>query len=293
MLFLRKLKDTLMRIFHSVIGIFNIVIVLLIFIFIFLNSIKFFEEYPMSKFFFGTQWISLSDKYGILPLLVGSFWVTAVALVISVPIGVFSALYLSEYASKKTRNYFKILIETMSALPSVVLGFIGLYALSGPIKELFNLQSGLNALTGGIMLSFMAIPTIVSLSDDALKALDHSYKEASLALGANKLETIFKILLPAAFPGIFAGIMLGFGRIIGETMAVLMITGNAPIMATSPLSPVRTLTATIAAEMGEVVQGSVHYHALFAIGLVLFTISFLTNSIADKYIRKSRKLMGK
>ena len=143
------------------------------------------------------------------------------------------------------------------------------------------------------MLSFMAIPTIVSLSDDALNALDNSYREASLALGANKLETVFKGLLPAAFPGIFAGIMLGFGRIIGETMAVLMITGNAPIMATSPLSPVRTLTATIAAEMGEVVQGSQHYHALFAIGLVLFTISFLTNSIADKYIRKSRKLMGK
>lgn len=290
---IRKVKDSFMKGFNSIVGIFNILIVILIFIFILINSLSFFEEYPLSKFFFGTEWISLSGKYGLLPLLVGSFWVTLVALCISVPVGIITTIYLSEFASKKTKKTIKIIIETMSALPSVVLGYLGLYVLSGFVKDSFHLPSGLNALTGGIMLSFMAIPTIVSLSDDALNALDNSYREASLALGANKLETVFKVLLPAAFPGIFAGIMLGFGRIIGETMAVLMITGNAPIMATSPLSPVRTLTATIAAEMGEVVQGSEHYHALFAIGLVLFAISFLTNSIADKYIRKSRKLMGK
>ncbi|MGL5376916.1 MAG: phosphate ABC transporter permease subunit PstC [Cetobacterium sp.] len=290
---IRKIKDSFMNSFHSVIGIFNILIVILIFIFILFNSISFFREYPVTKFLTGTEWISLSDKYGFLPLLIGSFWVTFVALAISVPIGIIVTIYLSEFANKKTKKILKIIIETMSALPSVVLGYLGLYVLSGFIKNSFDLTSGLNALTGGIMLSFMAIPTIVSLSDDALNALDKSYREASLALGANKLETVFKILLPAAFPGIFAGIMLGFGRIIGETMAVLMITGNAPIMAMSPFSPVRTLTATIAAEMGEVVQGSQHYHALFAIGLVLFAISFLTNSIADKYIRKSRKLMGK
>ena len=290
---IRKVKDSFMNGVHSVVGIFNILIVILIFIFILVNSLSFFKDYHLSKFFFGTEWISLSGKYGLLPLLVGSFWVTLVALCISVPIGIITTIYLSEFANKKTKKIIKIIIETMSALPSVVLGYLGLYVLSGFIKDSFHLPSGLNALTGGIMLSFMAIPTIVSLSDDALNALDKSYREASLALGANKLETVFKVLLPAAFPGIFAGIMLGFGRIIGETMAVLMITGNAPIMATSPLSPVRTLTATIAAEMGEVVQGSQHYHALFAIGLVLFAISFLTNSIADKYIRKSRKLMGK
>lgn len=178
----------------------------------------------------------------------------------------------------------------MSAIPSVVLGVIGLYVLSGPIKELFNLPSGLTALTGGIMLAFMALPTIISIADDSLKALDKSYKEASLALGANKVETIFNILLPAAFPGIFAGIMLGFGRIIGETLTVLMITGNSPILATTPLSAVRTLTATIAAEMGEVVQGSTHYYALFAIGIVLFIISFITNCIADRFIRKAREM---
>lgn len=289
----RKFKDLFMNRLHSTVGIFNILIVVLIFFFILTNSISFFKDTPLSSFFLGTEWISLSDKYGILPLLVGSFWVTVVALGISIPVGIVITIYLAEFASKKTKKTLKIIIETMSALPSVVLGYLGLYVLSGFVKDTFGLVSGLNALTGGIMLSFMAIPTIVSLSDDALNALDKSYKEASLALGANKLETIFKVLLPAAFPGIFAGIMLGFGRIIGETMAVLMITGNAPIMATNPLSPVRTLTATIAAEMGEVVQGSQHYYALFAIGLVLFGISFFTNSIADKYIRKSRKLMGK
>ena len=286
----RKLKDSSMKYTLFGIGISNIIIIFLIFLFIFLNGVKFFIHYSLLEFLFGTRWISLSEFYGLLPLLAGSFWVTIVALFISIPVGISTAVYISEYASPKARSILKITIETMSAIPSVVLGFIGLYVLSGPIKNLFNLNSGLTALTGGIMLAFMAIPTIVSIADDSLNALDKSYKEASLALGANKIETIFNILLPAAFPGIFAGIMLGFGRIIGETLTVLMITGNSPILALSPLSPVRTLTATIAAEMGEVVQGSTHYYALFAIGIILFLISFITNSIADNFIQKSRKM---
>lgn len=287
---IRKTKDTGMKYLLFGVGISNIIIIFLIFLFIFLNGVKFFKEYPISNFLFGTKWISLSDYFGLLPLLVGSFWVTITALAISIPVGIFTAIYISEYASPKIKTFLKITIETMSALPSVVLGFLGLYVLSNFVKDIFNLNSGLTALTGGIMLAFMAIPTIVSITDDSLSALDKSYKEASLALGANKIETIINVLIPAAFPGIFAGIMLGFGRIIGETLTVLMITGNSPIMATSPLSPVRTLTATIAAEMGEVVNGSTHYHALFAIGLILFLISFLTNSIADKFIHKARKI---
>ena len=286
----RKVKDSSMKYTLFGIGISNIIIIFLIFLFIFLNGVKFFKHYSLLSFLFVTRWISLSEFYGLLPLLAGSFWVTIVALFISIPVGISTAVYISEYASPKARSILKITIETMSAIPSVVLGFIGLYVLSGPIKNLFNLNNGLTALTGGIMLAFMAIPTIVSIADDSLNALDKSYKEASLALGANKIETIFNILLPAAFPGIFAGIMLGFGRIIGETLTVLMITGNSPILALSPLSPVRTLTATIAAEMGEVVQGSTHYYALFAIGIILFLISFVTNSIADNFIQKSRKM---
>lgn len=286
---IRRFKDSSMKHILFGVGVSNIIIIFLIFLFIFSNGIKFFGHYSAKDFFFGTKWISLSEFYGLLPLLVGSFWVTLVALIISIPVGIFTAIYIAEYASPKMRTVFKIIIETMSAIPSVVLGFIGLYALSSIVKDTFNLNSGLTALTGGIMLAFMAIPTIVSIADDSLNALDKSYKEASLALGANKVETIFNVLLPAAFPGIFAGIMLGFGRIIGETLTVLMITGNSPILATSPLSPVRTLTATIAAEMGEVVQGSTHYFALFAIGIILFFISFITNSIADRFIQKSRK----
>lgn len=286
---IRRFKDSSMKHILFGVGVSNIIIIFLIFLFIFSNGMKFFGHYSAKDFFFGTKWISLSEFYGLLPLLVGSFWVTLVALIISIPVGIFTAIYIAEYASPKMRTTFKIIIETMSAIPSVVLGFIGLYALSSIVKNVFSLNSGLTALTGGIMLAFMAIPTIVSIADDSLNALDKSYKEASLALGANKVETIFNVLLPAAFPGIFAGIMLGFGRIIGETLTVLMITGNSPILATSPLSPVRTLTATIAAEMGEVVQGSTHYFALFAIGIILFFISFITNSIADRFIQKSRK----
>ena len=287
---IRKIKDSGMKHLLFGIGISNIIIIFLIFLFILLNGIKFFDSYAISDFLFGKKLISLSEIYGLLPLLVGSFWVVIVALLIAVPMGILTAIYIAEYASPKLKTVLKIIIETMSAIPSVVLGFIGLYVLSGPVKELFNLTTGLTALTGGIMLAFMAIPTIVSIADDSLEALDKSYKEASLALGANHLETIFNVLLPAAFPGIFAGIMLGFGRIIGETLTVLMITGNSPILATSPLSAVRTLTATIAAEMGEVVQGSTHYYALFAIGIVLFFISFITNCIADRFIRKAREL---
>lgn len=287
---IRRIKDNAMKHVLFGVGVSNILIIFLIFLFIVVNGLKFFSSYPILDFFFGKKWISLSELYGLLPLLVGSFWVTIVALVIAIPIGIFTAIYIAEYASPKIRTILKVVIETMSAIPSVVLGVIGLYVLSGPIKELFNLPSGLTALTGGIMLAFMALPTIISIADDSLKALDKSYKEASLALGANKVETTFNILLPAAFPGIFAGIMLGFGRIIGETLTVLMITGNSPILATTPLSAVRTLTATIAAEMGEVVQGSTHYYALFAIGIVLFIISFITNCIADRFIRKAREM---
>ena len=287
---IRKLEDNIMKRFLLWIGVLNIVIIFTMFMFIFLNGIKFFEFSSLKDFMFGMKWISLSEIFGIVPLLVGTFWVTFVAIVIAVPLGILTAIYIVEYAPEKAKNSIKILVEVMSAIPSVVLGFIGLYLMSGFMKQIFGLNSGLIALTGGIILAFMAFPTIVTMTEEALMSLDPSYKEAGLALGSTKIETIFNILLPAAFPGIFAGVMLGFGRIIGETLTVLMVTGNAPLLATSPLSPVRTLTATIAAEMGEVVHGSPHYFALFAIGIILFLISFLTNSVADYYVTKARNL---
>ncbi len=286
---IRKIKDKTMKGTIFTIAGFNILLVFMIFMFVFTNSLKFFGHVSPKDFFLGKVWISLSEIYGLLPLFVGTLWVTIVALGISVPLSVVTAIYIAEYAKPRTREILKITIETMSALPSVALGYIGLYVLSGPIKDLFNLPTGLTALTGGVMLAFMAMPTMISMADDSLKALDKSYKQASLALGANKLETIVKVLLPAAFPGIFAGIMLGFGRIVRETMTVLMVTGNSPNLRATFLSPVRTMTATIAAEMGEVVQGSNHYFSLFAIGLVLFIISFITNTLGDYFIQKSRR----
>lgn len=289
----RKSKDKIMEVFHMLIGAFNILLIILIFLFIFKNSLEFFEKVPLKDFLFGREWISLSDKFGIIPLLTGTFWVTVIALGISVTVGIVTSIYISEYANKKMKKFLKLIIETMSAVPSVVLGYIGLYVLSVKVKEIFGLTTGLNAITGGIMLSFIAMPTIVSLTCDALNSIDKSYKEASLALGANKLETTVKVLVPAAMPGIFASIMLGFGRVVGETIAVLMITGNAPIIALKPTVSVRTLTATIASEMGEVVQGSTHYHALFAIALILFIISFAVNTIADRYVKKATKMAVK
>ena len=181
---IRKIKDAFMR--HTIFGIaaFNIIIVFSIFFFVFTNGIKFFGEVGIMDFFTGKTWIPLSDQYGILPLLAGSFWVSLVALGISVPLSIFTAVFISEYAGKKTREIFKVLIETMAALPSVVLGYIGLYVFSGVIKDIFNLNSGLTALNGGILLAIMAMPTMVTIADDAIMALDKSYKEASLAMGA-------------------------------------------------------------------------------------------------------------
>lgn len=287
----RKLADSGMRGVIVGIALFNILIVVLIFLFIFLNSIKFFNMYPAQNFFTGEKWYSLSGIFGFLPLLVGSLWVTIIALAISIPMSVMTSIYIAEFAGPKMREVLKVIIETMAAIPSVVLGFIALYIVADPIKNIFHLGTGLTALTGGIILAFMAMPTMVSIADDSLRALDRTFKEASCALGATKLQTIIRVLLPAAFPGIFAGVMLGFGRIIGETMTVLMVTGNSPNINVGPLSPVRTMTATIASEMGEVVQGSEHYYSLFAIGLILFIISFITNSIADFFIERSRKSM--
>ncbi len=287
----RKLKDSVMKYIIYAIAAFNIIIVFLIFLFILKNSLKFFDEYSIVKFFSGKDWVSLSEIYGLLPLAVGSAWVTFIALLIAVPISIVTAVYISKFAKKNMRETLKIIIETMAAIPSVVLGYIGLAVISGPIQKLFGLNTGLTAFTGGVILAFMALPTMISISDDAIRALDESYEKASLALGANRIQTIVKVIFPAAFPGIFAGIMLGFGRIIGETMTVLMVTGNSANITTNPLMPVRTMTATIAAEMGEVVNGSAHYYSLFVIGLVLFGITFITNTLADFFINKARKKM--
>jgi phosphate transport system permease protein len=215
--------------------------------------------------------------------------VTVGAAIISIPIGVACAIYIAEIAPVKAKEILKAGIELLAAIPSVVLGFIGMITLVPLVKSVFHLPTGLTALSGSIMLAFMAMPTIVSIAEDALYSVPKTYKEGALALGATHWQTIWRVMLPAASSGILAAIMLGIGRVIGETMAVMMITGNAAIMPKSIFMPVRTLTATIAAEMGEAVVGSEHYFALFVIGIVLFIISFAINVTADLFLHRKQQ----
>jgi phosphate transport system permease protein len=209
--------------------------------------------------------------------------------VIAVPLGVMSALYISEIAPRGIRDILKSFVELMAAIPSVVIGFVGMVTLVPLVRNIFDIPTGLTAFSGSVMLAFMAMPTIVTISEDAIRSVPWSYKEGALALGATKWQTIHRIVLRAAMPGIIAAIMLGIGRVVGETMAVMMITGNAAHIPGSFFEPVRTMTATIAAEMGETVRGGMHYRSLFAIGLVLFLITFTVNFVADLFLGKAKK----
>jgi phosphate transport system permease protein len=269
-------------------GIASIIFVILIFIFLLKEGLSLFATINPIAFLFGRNWYPISEppQFGILPLVLGSLWVTFGAIVIAVPLGIAAAIYVAEVAPVWLRDTLKSGIELLAAIPSIVLGFIGIVTLAPWLKYLFHLPSGLTALAGSIMLAFMAMPTIVSIIEDSIVSVPKSYREGSLALGATHWQTIYRVILPAAASGILAAVMLGIGRVIGETMAVLMITGNAAVMPISILQPVRTLTATIAAEMGEAVSGSSHYYALFAIGIILFIISFIINILADMFLHK-------
>ncbi|MCK4519494.1 MAG: phosphate ABC transporter permease subunit PstC, partial [Candidatus Omnitrophica bacterium] len=227
--------------------------------------------------------------FGILPLLLGSLWVTAGALIIAVPLGVASAVYISEVAHPKIKGFIKPAIELLAGVPSVVYGFFGMVVVAPLVQEFFGLPVGLNALTAAILLGVMAIPTITSISEDAISSVPKSFKEASYALGANRWETTVKVTVPSAAGGISTAIILGMGRAIGETMTVLMVAGGAAVIPRSFFQPVRTMTATIAAEMGETVVGSEHFHALFAIALVLFALTLSLNIGADVLTQKFRK----
>ncbi len=287
----RNLKSFFIAKFILLNGIISIIVLGLILTFLVYNSIKFFSQYPIFNFLGGTQWSpTVVGKFGFVPLLVGSFEVAFGAILISVPLGVGVAIYIGELAPRFVRETIKPIIEVLATLPSVVIGFIGLKTIVPIVKKVFGLSIGLTALSGSIMLAFMALPTIISISEDAINAVPKRLRHASLALGATKWETTIKTVVPAASSGIIAAVLLGLGRVVGETMAVLMITGNSPRIAFSWLQPVRTITATIAAEMGETVQGGLHYSALFAIGLILFIITFIINLIADRYVGRIRNV---
>lgn len=245
------------------------------------------------------RWYPTEDLYGLLPLVGGSIIVTLGATFIAVPFGIATAIFMAEIAPRWLREFLKPFIEILGGLPSVVLGFMGMLALAPLMRETLGIPTGLSAITGSVLLAGMALPTLVSVAEDALDSVPKSYRDAALALGATKWQTIWRVTVPAARSGVLTAIMLGIGRAIGETMTVMMVTGNAariPEGLGALFLPVRTMTATIAAEMGEVANGSTHYHVLFTIGIVLFLISFLVNLTASAVVfrqkRRSERLLS-
>jgi len=243
------------------------------------------------EFLFGTKWYPVSEPptFGITSFFVATLWVTLVATAISVPIGVACAAYLAEVAPAKVRETVKPIIEILAGIPSVVMGFIGLMLLSPLVQSAFNLNTGLCGLTAGIMLSLMSLPIIISVSEDALRAVPDDFREASYALGATKWETIRHVCIPGALSGITAAVMLGVGRAIGETMTVLMIAGGALAVPVSPTDPMMPMTAAIASGIGNAVRGGLQYQALFAIGLILFVITLAVNLIADRVLERQKR----
>lgn len=269
----------------------SILFVTLIFIFLMREGLPALGEVKLADLF-SIRWYPIEQYFGILPLLTGSLIVTLGATLVGIPFGIGTAIYISEIAPRWAKEVLKPLVELLAGMPSVVLGFLGILVLVPFLRKSMNLPTGLTALAGSILLGLISIPTIVSIAEDALNTVPNSYRQGALALGATQWQTIWGVTLPAARSGVITAVMLGIGRTLGETMAVMMVTGNAP---TLPLglnaifAPVRTMTATIASEMGEVANGSSHYHVLFFIGIVLFLFSLVINVTASSITMQRRK----
>ena len=250
------------------------------------------ENISILSFLGGKEWFPTSQpsaQFGAWPLILGTLYVSLIAILLALPLGLATAIYLAEIADRKTRNFLKPVIELLAGIPSVVYGFFGLIVIVPLLKMSFNLDSGQSGLAGGILLAIMALPTIITVSEDALRNTPNSMREASLAMGASKWQTIYRIVVPYSSSGISAAAILGIGRAMGETMAVLMVTGNAAVIPHSILEPLRTIPATIAAELGEAPTGGLHYQALFTLGCILFIITVIANLLAG-YISKKRRL---
>lgn len=290
----RENTDWLLKQIFKATGLITIGLLGGIFIMLFYNSIAFFFNENPLDFFTGSQWSPESAKstYSIIPLLASTGLVALGSMLIAVPLGIFTAAYLSEFSPRKLQAVLKPVIEMLAAIPSVAIGFLGIVLVGPAIAKIFGIQNGLNALNGSILLAVMALPTIITISEDAINAVPNSYREASLALGANKWATLFKVTIPAALPGLIAAVMLGLGRALGETMTVLMATGNASAMPRGFLDSIRTITATIAIEMGEVPYRTTHYFALFAIAAVLFLITLSINLLGEYFANRFRKFQA-
>jgi len=263
-------------------GVSAIAFVLLILLFLIKEGTPALVEVPLSNLL-GQRWYPTFGIYGLLPLILGSLLVTVGAIAISLPLGLATAVFIGEVAPDWVREVLKPAIEIIAGIPSVVVGFIGIQLVSPFVRDFLGAPTGLTALTGVLLLAYMALPTIISIAEDALDAVPQSYRNAAYALGATQWQTIWRVVLPAARSGVITAVMLGVGRAIGETMTVMMVAGNAarmPLGLDAFFRPVRTMTATIAAEMGEVARGSTHYHVLFVVGLALFLVTFLINLLA-------------
>jgi phosphate transport system permease protein len=274
-------------------GISAIIFIIGIFVFISREGFEFlFGAFNFKEFFFSPNWRPTSETketFGILALIAGTASVTGLAMLIAIPFSLGAAIFIAEFATGKTREFLKITVEMLAAIPSVVWGFIGLAIMNPIIIKTFNVPVGLNVLNAGVILGLMAAPIMTSIAEDALKAVPDRYREAAEAMGATRWQVIWKVVLPAAKNGLLGAVLLGVGRGFGETMAVLMATGHSINIPTSVFDSVRALTATIAAELGETAAGSSHYQALFTIGIFLFVITFIINLAADLIVRGVKK----
>lgn len=285
----REKTDILLKWIFKIMGLLVIFVLGGIFFMLVYNSFAFFVHTSPLDFISGSQWNPSFEQYGILPLVVSTLIVTVGAMLIAIPLGIGTATFLSEYCPSKIKAFLKPAIEMLAAVPSVAVGFLGIVLLGPSIADVTNQSNGLNALNGAILLAIMALPTIITVSEDAINAVPHTYREASLGIGADRWETVRKVVIPAAAPGIIAAVMLGIGRAIGETMTVLMATGNAAAFPKGFFDSVRTITATIAIEMGEVPYNTTHYYALYAIAAVLFFMTLIVNLLGEYFVNKFRK----
>ena len=270
----------------------SIITLSLIVLFLFMEGLPIFNKVSVKAFLLGRLWYPTSDPpdFGIFALIMASVTVTGVASLISIPLGVMTAVYLAEVASWRLREVVKPIVELLAALPSVVIGFFGMVVVAPLLQDLLNVATGLNLFNAALMLAFMSVPTICSISEDAIFGVPDELKQASLALGATHWETIWRVIIPASISGISTAVILGMSRAIGETMVVLMVAGGAAMVPTSLFDPVRPMPASIAAEMAEAPFRGDHYHALFATGIVLFAFTFLFNLVADYVSNKYRQV---
>jgi phosphate transport system permease protein len=270
----------------------SVIILSLIVVFLFAEGLPIFSKVSVKAFLLGRLWYPTSDPpdFGIFALIIASVTVTGVASLISIPLGVMTAIYLAEVASWRLREVVKPIVELLAALPSVVIGFFGMVVVAPLLQDLLNVATGLNLFNAALMLAFMSVPTICSISEDAIFGVPDELKQASLALGATHWETIWRVIIPASISGISTAVILGMSRAIGETMVVLMVAGGAAMVPTSLFDPVRPMPASIAAEMAEAPFRGDHYHALFATGIVLFAFTFVFNLVADYVSNKYRQV---